>query len=56
MSKRICTIAESPCSKCGKEKECDKKRAKSPVLDEIKWAIWSNADYDYTDCSIFKVL
>ena len=53
MSRRIETLSESPCYKCGRSAECMEKIRRSPILMEICDAILGNADFDYHDCSLW---
>ena len=56
MSKRIKSLAESPCYQCGMQDKCIEKISRSPRLMEICDAIMGNAEFDYHDCSLWKCL
>ena len=56
MNKRITKLSESPCYQCGCEDECLLKTLRNPNLDEIRLAIFGNADFDYHDCGIWIAL
>ena len=56
MSRRISSLSESPCYQCQCEWKCDEKIRKSPIIGEIKDAIFGKADFDYHNCSIWIAL
>lgn len=56
MGKRISSLKESPCSKCGLSKKCEKKIKNYSRFSEIRDAIFGNADFDYHDCGIWIAL
>jgi len=56
MSKRIQSLSESPCYKCGKIEQCEDKIKRSPILGDIVDCVMPRADYDYHDCMLYKVL
>ena len=56
MSKRIKSLSESPCYKCGKIEQCEAKIKRSPVLGDIVDCVMPRADFDYHNCSIYKSL
>lgn len=56
MAKRIVSLKESPCNKCGLSRKCEKKIKKYSRLSEIRDAIFANADFDYHDCGIWIAL
>lgn len=56
MSKRITSLSESPCYKCGKLKECERKIAKNLTLGDIVTCVMPRADFDYHNCSIWKAI
>lgn len=56
MNKRITKLAESPCYQCGCSIECEMKISRNPTLDEIKFSVFANADFDYHNCGIWIAL
>lgn len=56
MSKRIESLAESPCYQCGKIEQCEAKIKRSPVLGDIVDCVMPRADFDYKNCAIYKSL
>ena len=56
MSKRIESLSESPCYKCGKIEQCEAKIKRSPVLGDIVDYVMPRADFDFQDCGIWKAI
>lgn len=56
MNRRINKLSESPCYQCGCSIECEMKTLRNPALDEIKFSVFANADFDYHDCGIWIAL
>lgn len=56
MSKRIQSLSESPCYKCGKIEQCEAKIERSPVLEDIVDCVMPKADFDYKKCTIWKAI
>lgn len=56
MSKRIESLSESPCYKCGKIEQCGAKIKKSPVLGDIVDCVMPRVDFDFHNCSIWKAI
>lgn len=56
MSKRIKSLSESPCYKCGKIEQCEAKIKRSPVLGDIVDYVMPRADFDFHNCSIWKAI
>lgn len=54
MNKRIENLKESPCNKCTENKKCLEKIRRSPILSQIRDSVFSIANYDYLNCSIYK--
>lgn len=56
MSKRITTLFESPCYKCGKMQDCAVKVAKNQNLSAVVDIMFGNAEADYSWCPIYIAL
>lgn len=56
MSKRIERLSESPCYQCGMNKECEEKVARCQILQEIVDYVEPRADFNYKECSLWRVL
>lgn len=56
MSKRVKSLSESPCYKCGKMQDCSVKLAKNGKLQDIADMMFSNAKADYNWCPIYIAL
>ena len=56
MSKRIKSLSESPCYKCGKIEQCEAKIKRSPVLGDSVDCVMPRADFDFHRCSIYKAI
>lgn len=56
MSKRIESLSESPCYKCGKMQDCSVKVAKNQNLSGIVDFMFGNAEADYNWCPIYIAL
>ena len=56
MNRRITKLSESPCYQCGCFVKCETKTLRNPALDEIKFSVFANADFDYHDCGIWIAL
>ena len=53
MGERISKLSESPCYKCGKDKECMAKIKRNGRLWEIRDEIRPNKDFDFNKCGIY---
>lgn len=49
-------LEESPCYQCGCRVACDEKIQRSPVLGEIRDAMFGHAEKEYHDCGIWIAL
>lgn len=56
MSRKIEHLYESPCFKCGKMQDCDKKIANNLKFMEVMDSVMPQADYDYHNCGIWIAL
>lgn len=56
MSERIKRLNESPCYKCGMQDKCTAKVARCYQLRDIVDYVFPRADFNYKDCSLYKVL
>lgn len=56
MSRRITTLSESPCYKCGKMQDCTVKVAKNQNLSAVVDIMFGNAEADYNLCPIYVAL
>lgn len=56
MSKRIKTLVESPCFKCGEMDRCTTKINAIPQFKCIVYQMFGNAEADYHDCGIWIAL
>lgn len=54
--KRIKSLSESPCYKCGCDCECDMKIMKSPDIGVIKDKMFGDANADFHECGIWIAL
>ena len=53
MGKRIESLTESPCYKCGYQLECLERIKRSPKLMEICDSVIWNSEFDYKECSLW---
>ena len=51
--KRISKLSESPCSKCGKDAECDAKILRNLNLKEIKDGVFGLKGFRYKNCPLY---
>ena len=56
MSKRIQSLSESPCYKCGKIEQCEAKIKRNSILGDIVDCVMPRADFDFHNCSIWKAI
>ena len=56
MYQRIEKLSESPCSKCGSKKKCDKKLKKNDNFLDIKNQVSSDKNFNYKECGLWIAL
>lgn len=56
MYQRIEKLSESPCSKCGSKKKCDKKLKKNDNFLDIKNQVFSDKNFNYKECGLWIAL
>ena len=55
-SNRIKKLSESPCSKCGLEKQCFEKIKRNYQFAVIKDNVFGNKDFDFHECGLWIAL
>lgn len=56
MNRRINSLTESPCYKCGKDVECCEKVKINNKFTEIRDGVYGDADYDFHNCPLWIAL
>lgn len=56
MKNKIKTLNQSPCHKCGMQDACSDKVERCYQLRDIVDYVFPRADFNYKDCSLYKVL
>lgn len=55
-SRRISSIAESPCTSCIVSEQCDARIAKNSDLAQIKYVVYGDKCCDVSNCPLFIAL